>query len=267
MVSLNDFLAKVQEIADEKPRYDLGGDGREGRCDCIGLIIGALRRNGYKWNGVHGSNWAARNAMAELNDIHTEGDLRFGWVVYKYRGLFDAGYDLPSRYEGHADSNDYYHVGVVISVSPLKIMHCTAWSGGNGIKIDTTVGKWRKAGPLKMVNMEEKEERIMPMGKMIVTAQSGTTVNLRSVKSTESDATIIERVKVGTLVEVLDTSGDWAKIQTPAGKAGYMKTAFLTTSGVYTTPVAPSPAVPDTVTLTINREAAAYLLEVLKGAM
>lgn len=261
MVSLMAFMNGIQAIIAESPHYQLGHDGRDGLCDCVGLLIGGIRRAGGAWKGVHGSNYAARNAMRELRPITAPGQLSAGWAVYKYREPGQDGYSLPEKYIAGGDLRDYYHVGVVLSVSPLRIAHCTSWAGGGGIKIDTALGKWRVAGPMKMVSAEEKEERTMPMGKMTVTAQSGTTVNLRSAKNTGSDATIIERVKVGTLVEVLDTSGDWSKIQTPAGKVGYMKTAFLAA------PNAPSPAVTDTVTLTISREAAEYLLEVLKGGL
>ena len=43
-------------------------------------------------------------------------------------------------------------MGVVLSVSPLQIAHCTSWSGGSGIKIDTKLGYWKIAGELSRVD-------------------------------------------------------------------------------------------------------------------
>lgn len=44
MVHMDAWLCKVDEIAAEGPSYKLGHDGSDGSCDCIGLIIGAIRR-------------------------------------------------------------------------------------------------------------------------------------------------------------------------------------------------------------------------------
>ena len=140
----------VDEIIDSKPVYKSGGDGRAGECDCIGLIIGAIRRAGGEWRGTHGSNYAARN---EMQSLESSPRLESGTVMYKDYAPGEAkGWNLPAAYANHPDQNDYYHVGTVLSVSPLKIAHCTSWSGGSGIKIDTVIGKWRKGGRLKKVD-------------------------------------------------------------------------------------------------------------------
>ncbi len=77
-VSLSDFMEKVEEIATETPRYRKGGSGKDGTCDCIGLIIGAIRRAGGSWPGLHGSNYAARSETENLREIRTAGDLQPG---------------------------------------------------------------------------------------------------------------------------------------------------------------------------------------------
>ena len=59
-ITLSSFLEKIREIASENPKYRSGGSGKDGTCDCIGLIIGAIRRAGGSWPGTHGSNYAAR---------------------------------------------------------------------------------------------------------------------------------------------------------------------------------------------------------------
>lgn len=42
MIPVKQFLACVQENAARIHAYELGQDGSNGKCDCIGLIIGAL---------------------------------------------------------------------------------------------------------------------------------------------------------------------------------------------------------------------------------
>ena len=83
MVTMESFLRGVDAIAEEKPTYRLGHDGSDGSCDCIGLIIGAIRRAGGEWNGTHGSNWAARNAMDTLQAVKGLGDLKVGQAAFK----------------------------------------------------------------------------------------------------------------------------------------------------------------------------------------
>ena len=148
-VAQSAFLAAVDAIAAEHPAYRLGGKAADGTCDCIGLIIGALNRCGVKWPGIHGSNWAARNAMAWLKPVSCADDLAVGDVVYKAKAPGQAGYRLPDRYAAGPDLNDYYHVGVVRSISPLRIIHCTS---PGGVKADTRLGRWVYAGELRQLD-------------------------------------------------------------------------------------------------------------------
>ena len=89
------FIAQVEAIAQASPVYRLGGDGSDGTCDCIGLVIGAIRRAGGAWTGTHGSNYAARYEMRELLPVTDAGELCLGDVVYKARTPGQAGYALP----------------------------------------------------------------------------------------------------------------------------------------------------------------------------
>lgn len=141
-IPLSSFLEKIREIAAENPKYRSGGSGKDGTCDCIGLIIGAIRRAGGNWPGIHGSNYSARYETRNLEKITNQNALRVGELVYKHRSPGEAGYDLPARYRNHPDRNDYYHVGVVTSVSPLRILHMTTPS----IQTDTKLGKWSHHG-------------------------------------------------------------------------------------------------------------------------
>ena len=261
MVHMEAWLNKVGEIAAEGPSYKLGHDGSDGACDCIGLIIGAIRRAGGKWTGTHGSNWAARNAMDTLLPVTDAGDLQVGQVVYKAAMPGQSGYNLPGRYRDDVDKRDYYHVGVVRSVSPLDIVHCT----GPGIVHDSGLGKWNYAGWLRMVSREdEKEDERLQTA--IVTAESGSTVNLRKTP----DGALEDRVPVGSVAQVLDTLYGWARV-TVAGKTGWMDKRYLQMQGDGTEDASggasEDDAFGDTVTVVLPRGAAEKLLAALGGVL
>lgn len=261
MVHMEAWLNKVDEIAAEGPSYKLGHDGSDGTCDCIGLIIGAIRRAGGKWTGTHGSNWAARNAMDTLLPVTDAGDLQVGQVVYKAAMPGQSGYNLPGRYRDDVDKRDYYHVGVVRSVDPLDIVHCT----GPGIVHDSRIGKWNYAGWLKMVSRESAKEDTK-MQTAIVTAESGSTVNLRKTP----EGALLDRVPVGSKAQVLDTLYGWARV-TVAGKTGWMDKRYLKMqeSGEEDASGGDAEAATeaDTVTVVLPRDAAEKLLAALGGVL
>lgn len=203
---LEAFIAQVEAIAQASPVYRLGGDGSDGTCDCIGLVIGAIRQAGGAWMGTHGSNYAARYEMRELLPVTDAGELCLGDVVYKARTPGQAGYALPERYKNDPDQRDYYHVGVVTATSPLEITHCT----GPGIVRDTKLGKWTYRGRLEKVDYDGTEVVETMAQEAKVTAASGSTVKMRSKPST-SDGLYWE-VPVGAEVQVAEITGGWAKV-------------------------------------------------------
>ena len=221
---LEAFIAQVEAIAQASPVYRLGGDGSDGTCDCIGLVIGAIRRAGGSWTGTHGSNYAARYEMRELLPVTDAGELCLGDVVYKARTPGQAGYALPERYKKGPDQRDYYHVGVVTATSPLEITHCTS----PGIVRDTKLGKWTYRGRLEKVDYDGTEGMETMVQTATVVADSGSTVKMRSKPST-SDGLYWE-VPVGAEVQVAEITGGWAKVRY-GDRTGYMMAAFLDMDG------------------------------------
>ena len=241
-MTTTDFLTKVREIAAESPAYKLGRDGSDGLCDCIGLIIGAIRRNGIKYTEIHGSNWFARHHTSSLMRVTDAADLSLGDIVYKVRTPGAAGYDLPSRYAKDPDKYDYYHVGVVTGVDPLEVTHCTSGGGVDGITTDSKLGKWAYKGQLRLItNTDGEEETPVLIAK--VTSENGKPVNLRKAPSTSS--ALVDRVPVGEEVAVTGYDGAWASLSYK-GRAGYMMTSFLT----------PSAPAPDGVTVALEQRVA-----------
>lgn len=239
MISKDKFLEKVQEIANSKPSYELGQDGSDGTCDCIGLIIGAIRRAGGRWPGTHGSNYAARNVMSKLIRQVDAASLERGWLAFKAHGPMDDGYALPDKYraggaEYNGDVMDYYHVGVVTSIEPLNITHCTKGGGVDGITVDTRQGDWRYAGPCVLVtyaadtDSPEGGDTSMETRRATVISQDGNPVKLRPTPSTAKP--YLAKVPVGTVVEVMQDAQGWAQIRLPSGQVGYMMAEFIDVS-------------------------------------
>lgn len=125
MISQEKFHEALQKNISRVREYENGMDGTDGQCDCIGLIIGALRLAGSKWKWTHGSNYAMRYRMKNTYRIENKNQLQVDQLVYKAHDPGESGYALPEKYAKHADQRDYYHVGVVESVTPLTIVHCT----------------------------------------------------------------------------------------------------------------------------------------------
>ena len=236
MIALDKFLRGVDEIIDGKPVYKSGGDGRAGECDCIGLIIGAIRRAGGEWRGTHGSNYAARN---EMQSLESSPRLEIGMAMYKYYAPGESGWNLPAAYANHPDQNDYYHVGTVLSVSPLKIAHCTSWSGGSGIKIDTVIGKWRKGGRLKKVDYaaEPPQEGVDTVTGYI---NLPPTSNVFHRISPSNGSQWYGRINGGEAVEIVSDSGEWTRVRY-GGNDGDVMSKFITTDAS----AQPDPMPPD----------------------
>ena len=233
------FLTKVREIFASNPKRREPGDGSDGTCDCIGLIIGAIRRMGLKWTGIHGSNWAARKEFVKLEPIKSVSDLEEGDVVLKGCPPTKKGWNLPSRYRSggryyNGDLTDYYHAGVVDKVNPLQIRHMAS-----KMTIDTKLDHnknsvWNYHGKLRILANAAGGNITTPViepdmptsgSRAVVVAEKGSTVNLRK-KPTSAIWNVIKRVPIGTTVDILEPGETWARIQYGT-ITGYMMAEFL----------------------------------------
>ena len=256
------FLAAVEAIKKLNPAYKQPGDGTGGVCDCIGLIIGAVRRIGLKWKGIHGSNYGARYETTDLAYIAKESDLELGDAVYKAcdkknvvklacnKGTKTHKWDLPQRYwEGNpyynGDLLDYYHAGVVTQVNPLRITHMTS----PHMKVDTNLnGGWNYHGKVKPI-VEAAQKGTVPEqkpvqapaqtapsvpvpnagSKAIVVSSNGLPVKMREYPSTSCRTWF--SLPVGTEVTIVEPGEKWAKIDARGKKGWYMMAEFLDVVG------------------------------------
>lgn len=215
-ITLTAFLEQLETICATKPDYRIGGSGTDGTCDCVGLIIGAVRRAGGGWNGIHGSNYAARKQMTDFAEIKS-ADLFVGEIVYKAREPGDSSYNLPDRYKANGgDLLDYYHVGVVTKVRPLEITHCSTTVNGNSIHRDATLGKWKYGGRLKGINYKSDREEKVEMEKVNMLAVNckatvtGGRLSLRQAPSKTADR--LAWIPNGTRLDVTGQGDGWCAV-------------------------------------------------------
>ena len=101
MITQKQFEQGTQENIARVTHYESGGDGSDdGGCDCIGLIIGAVRLAGGSWPWTHGSNYAARYRIRGLRSIRNASTLEKDEIVFdiihiSVNGL--SGSDAPAH--------------------------------------------------------------------------------------------------------------------------------------------------------------------------
>jgi hypothetical protein len=238
------FVNSCMDIIRAKPKYELGASSTT-KCDCIGMVKYGLRKNGVTLT-TSGTNWTIRNQVTNKRKISGVSSLRFGDVVFKSKAPGESGYNLPSKYRSggtayNGDLNDYCHIGVVKSVSPLQIIHMT----GPTSKTDTSIGKWKWAADLKSEYLsnnpapsptpapspvpDPNPEPLPYVDQAIVIADKGQWVKMR--KEPSAACSIYDEVPVGAKVQVVSHGYEWTRISYGSRKGWYMMTKFLDTVG------------------------------------
>lgn len=260
-----EFVKRVLEIAETNPTYRTGGNGSDGTCDCIGLIMGALGKD----FPMHSTNYFIRYELTDEPDAITDGtELQLGDLVIKARRETNPRYDLHERYKPGGryyiidDLLDYYHIGVVTGVNQLIITHCTETGLINGIARDYTLEGWTHVGFADDLEYEDQwDDAPAPVHDIaIVYSEDGNSVRMRKAPTTASET--IMKVPKGAQVEVTESADGWSTILWN-GKRGYMMSEFLRLVGM----AQADPEQTGTVTITINKNAAAELLQALSGVL
>ena len=205
--------------------------------DCIGSIAGIIQRYGGKYD-LQGSNWWARHEIKNLRPLTSKSQLFDGCAVLKTLHPGEAGYNLPDRYLEDAVQIDYNHIGLGTSDGEI-LDSTTQMSGGSYVRNGPGVStapinerSWDVIGEFEDVDYsDEGSSTEIPdlhedvMKRALVVAAVGSTVNLRAKPTLNS--VVLEYVKVGSLVDVFEKSGEWQSVCTASGKNGWMKSEFL----------------------------------------
>ena len=229
-ISADQYVEGVESIRVEQPKYETGHDGSDGKCDCIGMGRGALKREGVEnVTGMNGTNYAARHTILDLQKIKKVEQLRKGDVLFKVRDKDDPDMRLPDKYrKGGSDYSEkwgetnFTHYGTVTQVNPLRITHMTSPTA----QIDTSLGNWKYFGQLPWVQYgEEQPAEDEKAGTWVnVWSENGKPVKMRAKPSTLCRTWW--EVPNGSEVILMEPGETWSGIIW-AGRSGYMKTEFL----------------------------------------
>ncbi len=116
--------------------YRSPGTNDERGIDCSGMFVRAYRLQGRSI--YHGSNTIWRRHLADKGAIRSVNDLSPGMAVFKWKE------ETPAKFSDGL--GDFCHIGLVTSVSPLRIVHAS--TEGMQVKADTRIGKWKYWGVL-----------------------------------------------------------------------------------------------------------------------
>ena len=125
--------------------YKSPGTNDERGIDCSGMFVRAFRLQGESI--YHGSNTIWRKHLSEKGRIRSAADLKPGMAVFKWKP------DTPAKFRD--DEGDFCHIGLVTSVSPLRIVHAS--TEGMKVKADRKIGKWQYWGVLAETNLAPQE--------------------------------------------------------------------------------------------------------------
>ena len=226
MLDLNKLCASAEECLGW-PYVSPGTNDARG-IDCSGLFVKCYRDQGASI--YHGSNTIYRKYCSDKGKLTSVGQLQRGMAVFKWNP------NTPAKFDDGL--GDFQHIGLVVSVNPLRIIHASSAAGC--VTTDTKLGKWVYWGWLKNVAKNGSiptggdEEPVAEVKTAFVTAPSGSTVNLRVRANTS--AALVERVPIGSIVEVLGTGSKWSKVKY-GSITGYMMAEFLTVQE----PIVPEP--------------------------
>lgn len=229
------------------------GSGK-GEIDCINLIKAIIRDcpGGQKnYTDAHvPALWASYNSSGKYKHL-----------IWRQEGLQGAAPGMLA-FKGKPWGYDRQpsHIGIVSS--PTTVIHASsADQYRKVVETDLLNGQWTLLGQSRYIDVGEivspapqKTEVNLHMATApydaIVTAATGSTVNLREAPTMDSN--VIVRVPIGSVVQVLAEGTGWHFV-TYGDKSGYMMDSYLT-------PVEGSRAAPTETTALINEEGLAITL-------
>lgn len=226
MLNVQKMIASAEECLGW-PYVSPGSNNASG-IDCSGLFVKIYEDQGASI--YHGSNRIYRKYCSETGRINSVSDLQVGMAIFKWKDQKAKGYD--------DDLGDFVHIGLVVSVNPLKIIHASSDAGC--VTTDYKIGKWKFWGKLSavdygssgaivvrddpVINQPSTQEEDFIVAIAAVVNGNGKSVKLRNSPSTNEG--LYWDIADQTSVVVLKKGDNWSQVRA-GGRTGYMMTKFL----------------------------------------
>ena len=143
MINIEQLIADFEDCIGWP--YASPGTNDERGIDCSGMFVRAYRLQGQRI--YHGSNTIWRKHLSTKGPIDALSNLRPGMAVFKWKP------DTPAKFSD--TEGDFCHIGLVTSVSPLRIVHAS--TEGMKVKADRKIGKWQYWGVLAETDLAPQE--------------------------------------------------------------------------------------------------------------
>ncbi len=239
-IKCSNLIDLFQLMYEEHWKYESGA-ARYGCVDCSGAFSYAFEKlGGYI---AHGSNTIARKYI--VGNLLPISKAEPGMAAFKLREWTED--QKGNKWYG-TSPGDIYHIGLV-DEDPRYVLNAKGTKSGFCRDPIDGKSKWHYVAYVKGVDYASsdpgKDDGKMTATVVLPQGASGTTVNIRSKKSTGSS--LIGKVKVGTKVTILQDEGDWCKIQS-GSMIGYMLSNFLEYNDQPTQSEIDSDEIPDKLT-------------------
>jgi len=217
---IHEFLKQIDVLKGKNLRYQKNASGENGECDCIGLIIGALREMGIKWDGIHGSNFAARRRITQ-GEVSPDPDTVVPPVTgTKATVVAESGSWVKMRAEPKTSCRLYEEIPVGAEVTIVSPGEEWAKVNYGRFKGWYMMAKFLQVGDAEPAPVQPDEPKYA-----IVTAKRGNTVKMRQKPSL--DCRLYDDIPVGSRVKVEEAGNKWSKVSYGIRKGWYMQTAYL----------------------------------------
>lgn len=225
------FLEQIDILKSKNLHYKHGASGEGSECDCIGLIIGALRGMGIKWTGIHGSNFAARKCVMQDTEpgpspVPTPAPTPAPTPSAGVRAIVTAESGLWVKMRAEPTSSCRLYEEVPVGAEVTIVSPGETWA-----KIDYGRRKgWYMMAKFLKVKEEGHEPEPTPEPApepkfATVFAKTGDSVKMRQKPSL--DCPLYDNVSIGSVVKVEKTGEKWTQISYGRRKGWYMQTPYL----------------------------------------
>lgn len=232
MIDINKLVKSFEEIVGWP--YASPGSNSKAGIDCSGAFVRAYSKQ--KKSIYQGSNRIIRLYTNGVFKISSESQLEVGMPVFKSRddlSKLHKDYHPGGRFYNPDLYKDFYHIGLVCGVNPLRIIHATIPVA----KVDTKLGNWGWSGYLSDADYTQGTTPAVPADPLVPDFPIYTdvqftgyaynfppnqTLNLRK----KPNGLVLYKLKYNEEVKVLEEFGEWYKVSVPKA-IGYVMKKYI----------------------------------------